>query len=64
MFQTFIVELKFQNGSISRRAHADLEVIATKLSRVGTFLDLWGNVLSNWPAETRNLYKKQEVREL
>ena len=49
--QTFIVELKFRND-ISPLVSKYLEAVASKLSRVGTFLELWGDVLSSLPEET------------
>jgi hypothetical protein len=51
LFQTFIVELKFRND-ISPLASDHLEAIALKLSRVGAFLELWGDALSFFPGET------------
>jgi hypothetical protein len=53
--QTFIIELKFR-ADVTPRSYEDLEAIATQLSRVATFLEIWGDALSGWPEESRNLW--------
>jgi hypothetical protein len=53
--QTFIVEPKFR-VDVTRRGYEDLEAIATQLSRVATFLEIWGDALFGWPEESRNLW--------
>jgi nucleoside-triphosphatase THEP1 len=55
LFQTVIIELKFRDD-LNWQIRKDLEEISLKLSRLRSFLELWGDVLSGWPEEIHTFW--------